>query len=355
MSETRTAVACPSLHKKLLWFGLSNHNFELTFGQFLSRMLFLSLLLVVMTMSGSAQEWVVHSVDFSKKEPFAATASDILNRFDQVISTLPKSLRYAGTTDHEDRDVLMHIMYGRVGGIVLEIGALDGTTRTHSQSALLERFGWKRILIEANPLYRDALSQQSNAFAVSAAICASRGKVHYATTGGYTAGIVEFMRPAFLQKFHPYIYELMRTPGDLEGVDYSKVPAAKKILEIPCVPMQDVLDAAKVKHVDLMILDTEGAEYNILQTIDFTRVRFSVIIVESDERFREAGYQAEVQEFLEARGYVCMTKALGRNSWYRHQSFQPTTFEAVARRAPFTFNYDPLIVTTKNYASVMKP
>jgi hypothetical protein len=63
---------------------------------------------------------------------------------------------------------------GMRDGVVLEMGALDGNTS--SQSLVLERLGWKRILIEGNPTFREALQQIATTVtvAVSAAVCEQR-------------------------------------------------------------------------------------------------------------------------------------------------------------------------------------
>lgn len=296
--------------------------------------------------------WVVTSTDFTQKKDFRDSAT-ILKAFDEEIAHFPTGTG-SGATDHEDRDLFRNVLYGMVNGIALEIGALDGTNKTESQTVLLEKFGWKRILIEANPMFREKLSQQQNSLAVNAAICADKGVVHYATRGVFVAGIVEFMHTVFLNRFHPYIAKFETVPGDVSSIDFSKMDLVSHgIFEIPCVPMQDVIDVAGVSRIDLMVLDTEGAEYSILQTIDWNRVIFSVIIVETNDHHRSPGYQAKVQAFLEARGYLCMVKALSRNSWYIHKSYVPKARADNVGSRLFKENYHPVIVTAENYREAM--
>ena len=57
-------------------------------------------------------------------------------------------------------------------GIVLEMGGLDG--KISSQSRVFEKVGWKRIVLEGNPQFRDALSQLSSAVTVAATVCEER-------------------------------------------------------------------------------------------------------------------------------------------------------------------------------------
>jgi Methyltransferase FkbM domain len=48
-----------------------------------------------------------------------------------------------------------------------------------------------------------------------------------------------------------------------------------------CVPLNDLLAALNVKHVDYFSLDVQGAELPILETIDFTSVQIDIIIAEA--------------------------------------------------------------------------
>lgn len=84
-------------------------------------------------------------------------------------------------------------------GIVLEMGGLDG--KISSQSRVFEKVGWKRIVLEGNPQFRDALSQLSSAVTVAATVCEERQPtsstrrphVHFVTDNkdNFTSGRVQ--------------------------------------------------------------------------------------------------------------------------------------------------------------------
>jgi hypothetical protein len=57
--------------------------------------------------------------------------------------------------DGEIIDVLEHFFWMFTDGIAMEIGALDGSYNTRSMTQELEaKYGWRRILVEGNPMYR---------------------------------------------------------------------------------------------------------------------------------------------------------------------------------------------------------
>jgi len=43
-----------------------------------------------------------------------------------------------------------------------------------------------------------------------------------------------------------------------------------QVQEVACVPLSTVLATAGVTHVDFFVLDVEGAELDVLRTIDFS-------------------------------------------------------------------------------------
>ena len=60
--------------------------------------------------------------------------------------------------DCEIVDAVEQFFWGQMHGLAIELGALDGTPASQSQTYELEkRLGWRRILVEGNPRYRNAL------------------------------------------------------------------------------------------------------------------------------------------------------------------------------------------------------
>lgn len=237
-------------------------------------------------------------------------------------------------TNNEVWYLMQLLFYGKENGISIELGALDGTMATRCETEELEKFHWKRVVIEANPKYKNSLATLQYAYGVSAAICNSSQMLHYAANAQdpYVNGIVEFMHPNFIKKFHPKVGKYSITSNDSGSSRSSSevnfdwpesLPAF--ITEVPCISMKTVLSSAGISHVNLWLLDTEGSELSILRTVDWTAVLFDVIIVETEVKNRSEEYAVLVKDYLEQRGYILLTLRRGRNSWYRHKSFVTAT------------------------------
>eukprot|EP00607_Mallomonas_marina_P009841 CAMPEP_0182420980 /NCGR_PEP_ID=MMETSP1167-20130531/6123_1 /TAXON_ID=2988 /ORGANISM="Mallomonas Sp, Strain CCMP3275" /LENGTH=237 /DNA_ID=CAMNT_0024597617 /DNA_START=419 /DNA_END=1128 /DNA_ORIENTATION=+ len=217
-------------------------------------------------------------------------------------------------TDNEDFDSMERYFWGMRDGLVMEIGALNGVKHSNSYP-LFNMFGWRRLLVEANPGYASQLAKDSpDSFAFGAAICASEQSVHY-ITGSTTGGIIEFMSEHFIRDWHKGLLHKDKS-------EWSLLPA---VSVIQCLPLSDILAEAQVKHVNLFVLDVEGAELSILRTIRFEVVRIDVLVVEVEAKNRPVGYQDDVTAFLGSQGYnLSWTK--GRNAWYTHPLFKPFSY-----------------------------
>lgn len=245
--------------------------------------------------------------------------SAMKSKYDKAVDTW----KVSHVTNNEVWYTMQLLFYGKKDGISMELGALSGTMATRCETEVMENFNWQRILVEANPSYRNSLSSLQSTFSVSAAICNSSQTFHYVMNpvDPYVNGIVEFMHPNFIRKFHPLLSEFS------DGVTSYHWPAVlpPSVVAVPCISLQTVLSTAGINHVNLWLLDTEGAELSILQTVDWSSVTFDVIIVETESKNRSPGFAGEVRRYLEHRGYVLLALKRGRNSWYRHHSFVTAT------------------------------
>lgn len=141
----------------------------------------------------SRPDWVANS-KFSASVP-AFRASDTA-----AVSQFYDKLRPRKTmgSDAEHMDALLHFFYGKFDGVAMELGAVDGNKLSETK-IFVDTLGWRRILVEANPLHRSAMSNMSHAFAACAAVCAGTASgaeaadrvVHF-VQNRHESGILEF-------------------------------------------------------------------------------------------------------------------------------------------------------------------
>ena len=84
--------------------------------------------------------------------------------------------------------------------------------------------------------------------------------------------------------------------------------------KVNCKGMQEIFDEYGVKHVNFFSLDVEAYELQVLNTIDFGKMIFDVILIESDKSGKET------REFMKKHPqYVLMDNIVHRSDVYvRH-------------------------------------
>jgi FkbM family methyltransferase len=166
---------------------------------------------------------------------------------------------------NEDRIVYEHFFAKKpkCDGVVLEIGGFNG--KTFSNSWFFE-YGlhWKALLVEAFPVnFEKMVMNRPNAINVWGALCKGAKSVTFQIgTATATGGIAEEMTDAHKKQW---------TNSSTGTVD------------VPCLLLSDILAKNKINHVDVFFLDVEGAELKVLETINWSKVRIDMIVVEKDE------------------------------------------------------------------------
>ena len=180
--------------------------------------------------------------------------------------------------DCEDYDAFSRLFWGQVDGTVIELGGLNGIRSTKSQS-FANLANWRRIVIEGDPSWRASrkqklIAQQADVAGVTAPICKERRQVHYLHHKILEVqGIAEFMSTTFLQHWYPG-FEM---PG--QAAELSGKAGIYSFTRLTCLPLTEILQALNVTHVNFLILDVEGAELQVLESIDWDAITIDALAV----------------------------------------------------------------------------
>ena len=261
----------------------------------------LALVVAVPAVSFASRPWDVVSASSSllgRRRSFAV--SNAVRCDDEYVDASARVKRHSKSQDGEDRYLVDTYFKGLCGGTYLELGALDGVR--FSNSHLFEfGFGWSGVLIEPNPKSFKALQTNRPKNRLhNVAVCDVSREVHFMRGDeGAVTGIFEFMAPSFRA-------EWFKGSASARLEDVSD--------KIRCEPLRRVLGKdglREKKHIDFLSLDVEGAEFEVLKTIDFTAQQFGVIFYEADPH--NVVKNEIVKSYLEARGYTFREHALRSN------------------------------------------
>ena len=104
-----------------------------------------------------------------------------------------------------------------------------------------------------------------------------------------------------------------------------KLPESAK--KLPCLPLGKVLSMFSIDRIDFFSLDVEGAELEVLKTLDFSKVHINVIAIEADGRNSQK--DEDVRKLVLAHGFeldhsFSNQEAGKRNDWFVHKRFRPS-------------------------------
>lgn len=148
---------------------------------------------------------------------------------------------------------------------------------------------------------------------INGALCSESRLLHYSSLGVMPVrGFVEFMSPSFLKKWHGKIYNNITKLDDLPTVQ--------------CLPVKSLFRTLGIKHIDIWILDIEGAEESALRGTDFNEVQINAVAMECDQH--DISKNQRKTDILEANGFKC--DLVERNCMCKHNKYEPHTSPSIS-------------------------
>jgi FkbM family methyltransferase len=179
---------------------------------------------------------------------------------------------------------LMEYFKGRLG-VVVEIGAADGTTNSNSRR-LIEN-GWSAILVEPNfnnYTKIKELYKENNIVSVENCGCSDVSKKD-------TFYIDHNDKYQQLSTFNP---TQVKKCKDIYSCEFEEK-------EVQILKTSDLFDKHKITKIDFLSIDTESYDKNVVLGIDFGKIDIEIICIEDEE----------ASEILIKNGYQFFYKTIG--------------------------------------------
>ena len=171
----------------------------------------------------------------------------------------------------------------------LDIGAHDGITISNTLFLEKQR-NWKGMCVEPQPYEFEKLKLNRNCVCVNVAVSNFEGETDFTYVEGYAnmlSGISDDYNKTHMERIHS---EVNHFGGKINTI---KVPVKK---------LQTLLDEHNILEIDFCSIDTEGSEFNIIQSINFDKTNIKVFIIENNYK------ETNIQEFLETKNYSLYKK-----------------------------------------------
>jgi len=210
--------------------------------------------------------------------------------------------KYDGwSQDGQDRYLDSNVFRGKEEGILVEIGSYDGVSG--SNSYLFEKCrNWRALLIEANPR---TFSMLENARRTSGEnpILIQKCISNFEGTAQFTLAVTLSGLPSKYSLEHKN-----RVENEMEKKEQN--------VTVQCTRLATLLKEHNIRHVDLLLIDIEGAEPDVLKTIDEDNLDIDVVVAENNYPDR-----IDFGKFLFPLGYEKVERLAGDEFWVKRARF----------------------------------
>jgi len=209
------------------------------------------------------------------------------------------SVRFYSQQD-EDKYIIQYLLKEKINdGIFLEIGACDGILYSNTKT-LEDYFGFTGILIEPQPIYFSRLiNNRKNCKCYNYAVSNLNEESINFIGDNAESGIT-----------------------NNTNTDLSKYPDWVPY-KVKNLKMKDIINMSGVNYIDFMIIDVEGSEFELLQSIDFNFPIFCIII---EAHSTEQEKNKIFGNYLKANGFTYKERQRGNEVWLNMDYFRKDLF-----------------------------
>lgn len=172
-------------------------------------------------------------------------------------------------------------------GVFLDIGANDGVSLSNTYY-LEKELGWTGICFEPIPAIFEKLDKARNCIKINAGIADKKSIEKFTFVDGPShmlSGMTKDYDPRHSQ----------RVKHELETLGGKAVE-----VEVQCLVLNDVLEEYKIFDIDYLSIDTEGNEFKILKTIDFSKFNITTMTIENNYN------NIEQTNYIISKGYYLL-------------------------------------------------
>jgi FkbM family methyltransferase len=178
---------------------------------------------------------------------------------------------------------------GKHNGVFIDIGAHDGVSCSNTLFLEKER-AWTGVCIEPGLEEFKKLKESRSAVCMDCAISNKNGDDEFVYIEGYANMLSGLKSGHNTQHTERINREVAQYGGKINNIKvYTRT-------------LQSILEENNISEVDYCSIDTEGSEFDIIKSIDFSKVNIKLFSIENNYG------STDIQQYLEQQGYCLYTK-----------------------------------------------
>jgi FkbM family methyltransferase len=207
--------------------------------------------------------------------------------------------------DNQDRYLEENIFKGYTNGFFVDVGAHDGVS-INNTLYFEKNNNWTGLNVEPiKKVYDKLVINRPDCININCAVCNNDGETEFLCNTGYTE-MISGIKDNFDQR------HLMRLLYE-NHVMGSKT----ELIKVPTKKLETIFDENNISHVNYLSIDVEGAEFEVIKSINFDKVFIDVIEFENNYD----DISVPIVKYLEDKNYVIIHKNMDIFMIHRNSIF----------------------------------
>jgi len=196
--------------------------------------------------------------------------------------------------DNQDKYLEYNVFKGFKNGIYVDVGAHDGIT--YNNTVYFEKNNnWTGINIEPiKQVFDKLVTNRPNNINLNCAVCNNDGETEFVCNTGYTE-----MISGIKNTFDSRHWQRLQNENKQMG-------STTEIIKVNTKKLETIFDENKISHIHYLSIDVEGAEFEVIKSINFDKVFIDVIGFENNYD----DISVPIIDFLFSKNFMFINKSL---------------------------------------------
>ena len=194
----------------------------------------------------------------------------------------------------QDSYLETNIFKGYKNGIYVDVGAHDGVSLNNTLY-FEKNNNWTGINIEPiKKVFDNLVSNRPNDINLNCAVCNNDGETEFLCNTGYTemlSGIKNTFDSRHLQRLQH---------------ENRQMGSTTEVIKVSTIKLETICNENNISHINYLSIDVEGAEFEVIKSINFDKVFIDVIGFENNYD----DTSVPVVKYLEDKNFVVIHKSL---------------------------------------------
>ena len=196
--------------------------------------------------------------------------------------------------DNQDYYLETNIFKGYKNGFYVDVGAHDGISLNNTLY-FEKNNNWTGINIEPiKNVFDKLVINRPNNINLNCAVYNNDGEIDFLCNTGYTE-----MLSGIKDKYDIRHFNRLQRENRERG-------STTEVIKVKTKKLESILDENNIKHINYLSIDVEGAEFEVIKSINFDKVFIDVIGFENNYD----DVSVPIVEYLRNKGFIIIHKSL---------------------------------------------